>query len=197
MFQKRGIDEFVLIGLCSGADEAHSVAVLDSRVSGVIFLDAYGYGTLGFYVRHYGPRLFKLTPWKTFLKRKYSYVLSKAHKGVYKSQTEEAIYERQFPPKKEIMADLIKLVERRVNLLYIYTGSLRETYYNYRGQFKDMFRAVDFKGKVQLEYFDEADHIYTSLSARGKLIRTVCDWMLHHYTYNEESNVPPTFNRNL
>ena len=188
--KKRGVDKFVLIGLCSGADDAHSVAVVDSRVSGVIFLDAYGYRTLGFYARHYCPRLVRLTVWKRFLKQKYSSIVSRAHKGTHSSEREKVMFIREFPPKRKIIKDLTKLIKGGVNLLYIYSGGLKYAYYNYHGQFKDMFRAVDFKGKVQLEYFGDAGHTYPELGSRSNLISTICDWMVRNYTPSQEISVP-------
>ena len=56
--KKNGVCKFVLLGLCSGADDAFPVGVQDSRVAGLVLLDGYGYRTLGYYLHHYGPRLF-------------------------------------------------------------------------------------------------------------------------------------------
>ena len=197
LLARKRVHEFVLIGLCSGADEAHSVAVVDSRVSGVIFLDAYGYRTLGFYAHHYGPRLFKLTVWKNFIKRHYSSIVSRACKGTDRSQEEKAIFEREFPPKKKVKSDMEALIKRGVDLMYIYSGGVKYGYYNYHGQFKDMFRGIGFNGKVQLECFDKADHTYTSLGARSKLITTVCDWMLHHYRGDNRGSSVPSCEGNI
>src|SRR5690606_37848418 len=46
-----GIEEFILLGLCSGAYQAHESAVRDPRVVGTVQLDGYGYRTAGYYVR--------------------------------------------------------------------------------------------------------------------------------------------------
>lgn len=178
---KKGMDEFVLMGLCSGADEAHPVAVVDSRVTGAVLLDGYGYRTWGFYMRRCGPRLLNLRAWKNFLKRKYSNVSLKSREARSENDIKKQIFEREFPPKKEVEADLVKLIERGVNLLYIYSGGVKYGYYNYLGQFKAMFRSIDFQDKIQLEYFDEADHTYTLLTDRDKLITSICDWMQDHY----------------
>jgi len=90
----------------------------------------------------------------------------------------------RIPPKKDVKADLVELIDRDLNLLYIYSGGVNYQYYNYHGQFKDMFRSIDFNGKVQLEYFDEANHTYTRLADREKLMTTISDWMQTHYHIN-------------
>ena len=46
MSSARGARRFVMMGLCSGAENSHRVAVADSRVCGAVFLDGYAYPTL-------------------------------------------------------------------------------------------------------------------------------------------------------
>ena len=183
---KKGVDEFVLIGLCSGADNAHEAAVKDDRVTGAVFLDGYGYRTWGYYLHHYGPRLFRLQPWKNFLKRKCSNVIigicGKGDKGGVKGE----IFVREFPPKEKVEREIRGLVERGVNLLYIYSGGVAYHYYNYHGQFDDMFRSVDFRGRIRVEYFDKAQHTYPLLADRDKLMTCICDWMHGHYKGSQQ-----------
>ena len=169
---KKGAHDFVLIGLCSGADDAHQVAVLDSRVSGAVFLDACGYRTLGFCLRYVGGRIFKLKKWKNFLKRKY--------RSVFLGRPTDEMFGRKFQPKQKVKEELAMLIERRLNLLYVYSGGAYE-YYNYRGQFEEMFGPMDFHGRLQVEHFGEADHLYTLLEDRNKLLKTICDWIQVHF----------------
>lgn len=178
---KKGVHRFLLMGLCSGAEDAHSVAVVDSRVSGAVFLDGYGYRTWGYYLHHYGPRLFNLRTWKNFLRRKSRSVFICAPKEGYESEVRERINTREFPPKEKVTKEIQGLVERGLNLLYIYSGGVRYGYYNYHGQFEDMFRSVDSQGRIQVKYFDKAHHTYPLLADRDKLIITISDWMQAHY----------------
>ena len=73
--EKYSVDEVVLIGLCSGADNAHRTALRDPRVTGLISMDGYGYRTMGFYVRrlpHYVRRMLSLKKWRDLLARTFS-----------------------------------------------------------------------------------------------------------------------------
>lgn len=180
---RKGASKFVLMGLCSGAMDAHQVAVVDLRVSGIASLDGYTYPTWRFYLQRYGPRVFSFTGWKNFLKRKWSSVLSNGHETL----VEQSLNFRNYPPKETAKRDLEKLVERGVNLLYVYTGG-KQQFYNYRDQFKDVFRSIDFRGKFQLEYFVEADHTFSRLVHRNRLVMTICDWMQAHYWPVVEKN---------
>jgi len=92
----------------------------------------------------------------------------------------------RIPPKKDVKADLVELIERGVNLLYIYSGGIRYHYYNYCRQLKAMFRSIDFQARVETAYFDKAEHTYPSIEDRDKLMATVCDWMQAHYEESKE-----------
>jgi pimeloyl-ACP methyl ester carboxylesterase len=53
----RGIERFVLMGLCSGADTSFQLAVRDERVAGLVLLDGYAYRTPEFLARRYGEKV--------------------------------------------------------------------------------------------------------------------------------------------
>jgi hypothetical protein len=67
--RQAGCSRFVLVGLCSGAQNAHSVACTEARVAGAVFLDGYAYRTVGYKLRHYLPRLVDPARWKRLLSR--------------------------------------------------------------------------------------------------------------------------------
>ena len=56
-----GFNKFIIIGLCTGADNAHRVAVADKRVIGCVFLDGYSYPTPRFYLYKILPKVHKFT----------------------------------------------------------------------------------------------------------------------------------------
>jgi hypothetical protein len=174
MSAKNGFAEFVLVGLCSGADKVHPAAVLDSRVSGAVLLDAYGYRTWRFCLIHVARRLFNVRKWKKFF--------AQIYEKTQDNTPSEDIFPRVFPPKHEVRAQLMELMKRGVKLLYIYTGGVQK-YYNYGEQFEDMLglKKSDFQGKLQLEYLKESDHLYTLLNDRDKVLQIICDWFQTYF----------------
>jgi pimeloyl-ACP methyl ester carboxylesterase len=173
---KTGISSFVLFGLCAGADNAHNIAVMDPRIAGSIFLDGYGYPTLWFKVRDYAPGLLKPHKWIKYLKRFTGTTTPvKEYEGP-SGKTMIDVFGRNWPSKSITEQELALLVQRGVELLFVYSGGV-PVYYNYRNQFRDMFSNVDFKAKLRLEYFKNADHTYTLLEQREKLLQCVCKWM--------------------
>jgi pimeloyl-ACP methyl ester carboxylesterase len=179
---KKNISNFVLMGLCSGADNAHTVALIEPRVVGMVLLDGYSYSTTRFYIRqilfHYSRRMMDISKWNIVIKRMYE----KAKTILYwrgDQSTEQFVFTRKFPPKDELKKELCALISRGVRLFFIYTGGIG--YYNYKNQFKDSFQDCNFGDQLELEYFPDSDHMYTLKSDREKLIKRIVAWMRHTY----------------
>jgi hypothetical protein len=187
-----GVRDFVLIGFCSSADQIHPVSVSDQRVTGAVFLDGCGYRTGRFYLhylnRYAGRALHAaLEPGrlKMLIKNKFNRIRFEA--GV--SMEEDEYLSRRFATKEQARADIMQMMGRGVNLLYIYSGGVPE-YYTYRSQFEDMFglKIKEYKDKLQVEFFKDANHTYTFIEDRVKLINTIAAWMQSHYTDTKRSN---------
>jgi dienelactone hydrolase len=171
-----GAKRFILLGLCSGADNAHPVSVRDPRVVGGVFLDGFGYETTGFYLHHYWARVTDYRRWINVARRAWA----RARKlifgadeaaGVAKTKT----YVREFPPREKMEAEVQALADRGMQLLYIYTsGVLR--YLNHKRQFWAMFPKLRPAPNLRLEYYPAADHTYSRLADREWLFDTIREW---------------------
>lgn len=174
--QKKKINDFVLMGLCTGAANAHKVAVVDDRVSGGIILDGYSYPTWRFYIRRYLPAILDPVRGKNWLMRLARRISGTSQEGDVGADMVEDFGWWVLPPKSEVQKDLVKLVNRNVNLLYVFSGGQLEIY-NYQKQFVHAFPSVDFKGKLQLIFNDEADHTYSMGSDRDGLLEQISCWL--------------------
>jgi len=169
--ETEGRRRFIVVGLCSGAVNAHRAATHDGRVAGVVALDGFAWPTTGFYVRHYGPRALQPSRWVRFARRKLPVL------GVPSEETERPVlFEEEFPERAEIARDMRRLARRGCRMLYVYTGGVEE-YLNYRGQLHDCFPDVDFQGTLDVEYYRDADHTYTSLLQRHRMFDRVEGWI--------------------
>jgi pimeloyl-ACP methyl ester carboxylesterase len=179
--QNYGLSRFVLLGLCSGADNSFQTARLDERVVGAVMMDGYAYRTPGFYLRYYGPRVLSADVW---LRRVARAVVSlrryfRSPNAAIEDEplpTPAAQYVRAFPPRAEAAASLRRMIDRGVRLFFIYSAGMEE-YYNYRAQFTDAFSDVDFKGGLELAFFAEADHTFTLGRHRRALVEAIASWM--------------------
>lgn len=185
----RGVKRFVLMGLCSGADNSFQTARCDDRVVGTILLDGYAYRTRGYYARYYGRRLADPQVWARFAKR----AVARARQALARrsARVEAATgfegdapgmgnvqpqYVREFPPRREVAADLRRMIARGTKLYFGHTAGM-ELFYNYEDQLKDAFADVDFGDSLTLDYFADADHTFTELESQRRLIDAVAGWM--------------------
>lgn len=169
--EAEGRRRFIVVGLCSGAVNAHRIATSDPRVAGVVALDGFAWPTPGFYLRHYGPRALQPSRWVRFAERNIP-----ALNAPSDEPERPVLFEEEFPERADVAKDMRRLVRRGCRMLYIYTGGVEE-YLNYRGQLHDCFRDVDFQGMLDVEYYPDADHTYTMLSQRRRMFARVEAWL--------------------
>ena len=74
-------------------------------------------------------------------------------------------------------------------MLIVLTGGPLEGRQSYREQLFDALPDVPFQGWVSLEHFRDADHTFTSESARGRLQDLVLGWIK---AFPIAHNPPPT-----
>jgi dienelactone hydrolase len=170
--QRTGARRFIAAGLCAGALHAHGIAVSDPRVVGAVLLDGYAYPSLRFLLRRYGPRLASPSAIFRFARRHLSAFNGQRPAPVAKSE----ILNLAFPPQVQVSDDLRQLMDRDVQLLFVYSGNWHP-YFNYRDQLRDNFPAVPFGSRLAVEHFPEADHTYTLLADRERLFDRVVAWV--------------------
>jgi hypothetical protein len=179
---KRGIKQFILYGLCSGADAAYETALVEERVVAYSQIDPYCYRNARFYYHSYKSRIFKMKCWVSFSKRMVNKVVrfNSYFDNLQDRQGDEylesASYIRQFPPKEEIQKGLKTLIDRGVFMNIIFTGS--EDDYGYPNQYRESFKHVDFDSYLDLHYFDKATHIITHPDHQLMVVKAITDWLV-------------------
>jgi len=173
--------KFVLIGLCSGADDALASAQTDSRVQGVVLLNGYAYPfpelkfKLARLREFYLPRVFMWQKWKN----KFSRLLGGAGKSNDLTDASAASPNAiDAAEKAAIVAEVIQhLSSQGVQLFFVYNGSEHDTY-TYEGQLKDMFPELAGNDRVREAYLKEADHTFIVKADRDKLSCWLQDWFV-------------------
>lgn len=182
--EKKGATSFVLAGLCSGADMAFNVSLVDERVVGVLQLDAYAYRTRSYWIKHYGPRLLSPTAWAGLVRRKLAALRPPPVAAAAPAVAEErdvdntAVpeYRRRFPPREQVAGHLRTLVQRGVRLWFVFSGG-QEEHINHAAQYKAAFPEVDFGDCTRVDYVATADHLFTRLDDQRWLVRESVAWM--------------------
>ncbi len=175
---RRGNDRFILFGLCSGADMGFKVAGQDERVVGLIQLDPFAYRTTGYYLRHYGPKLFRPSAWVRFVSARLAKRRAAREKA---NSTEEPLeyvaaeYRRIFPPREQVEAQLRTLVGRGVHMLNIFSDGQGD-HINHGPQYAKAFPTLDFNGQLQVDYVPFAAHTFTDLGDQRRVVDTIAGW---------------------
>lgn len=174
-----GVREFVLLGLCSGADHALRMACLDPRVTGVVMLNGYKYMGLPFYLYFCRTRLLRFGRGWSFGRgiRPLWDRLSERLAATFPGRDERGVAQRfvmHIPPRQEAESKLTSLVERGVRLLFVHCGNYGG-FYRTRGS-AGKFPAAGRDGHVRVECLPESNHTFGLLSHQAKLLDAVCDW---------------------
>ena len=178
--EKKGHKEFILVGLCSGADMAFKVAQQDDRVVGLIQMDPYAYRTWKYYLHYYGPRALRVSPWINFAKRQLGKVLpaNEPESGSERVPDDFASpeYRRIFPPRDETAQGLSVLTDRSVQMLSIFTGG-QERHFNHQSQYVESFPDVNFRDLLRVVFIKESDHIFTNLDHQNMVDDEITEWV--------------------
>lgn len=176
---------FVLIGLCSGADDALYIASKRREVVGVVLLDGYAARTLKYYGKYYAPRALSLRSWWGLLRRALARLIP-GRGGDGRSAEPAALIELQEPAgRSEMRRRFAAAAEGGRRLLCIFTSDV-EDYYNHQGQLTDWLGAAG-RQSVREIYFAGAEHTYPMLSDRRRLIDSIGAWMGETY-FSAESD---------
>ncbi len=175
-----GIQKYVLVGLCSGANDTALKATTDERVVGLLNIDGVGYRTKRFYINyvfhHLLRRVLQFQRWKRLINRyKYSREQRKQGKQNQGSILTSSVAYTDWSLEQSGQ-HFEQLAKRGVRMHYIYTGGV-SGFYNYRQQFWDMFSAYDFAGMASTSYFPATDHLNMLQHHRDEVLDDVVSWV--------------------
>ncbi|MCZ6674108.1 MAG: hypothetical protein O7C75_14355 [Verrucomicrobia bacterium] len=172
----QGFTEFVLIGICSGADNALRVAVQDKRVIGCVAIDPLTKPTLTFYWRTYLRRAISLQSWKNLVRGR-SDIIKKLQKAKDVQNTPDDI-ELSRPEDfstVEALSALKSILERNARVCLVYSGGV--SYYNYLGNYKHEFHSLQKNDNFTLIFFKRANHTFTLLYNQQILMQAIAEWL--------------------
>ncbi len=176
--KQRGISRCVLVGFCSSVDAAHAVGRKGGDVAGVIYLEGYQYRTREYYLR-YARRFIDRNRWERLLRLRYPKLFGEPESLNDRSLEAERVYVRDYPSQEQFATDMRSMVERGTKLLFIYSGG--DTNYSYRNQLFDFTASADLAGKIDLEFYENADHTFFLVRDRERVMRRVSDWLVQHF----------------
>jgi len=170
-----GSSDFILFGICSGADNALATAEADPRIRGLVLVDPPAYATARSQARQSLGRTSGMQGWLRLPLRFGRWALRRIAK-LFKSPSSAAKAHtggRETPPIEEYRRQLNALAERNVRILAIYSGVLGARF-NHEDQLFETF--PELRGRVDCAFFPHANHTFTELSAQAELQALVVRW---------------------
>ncbi len=179
--------QFVVFGICTGADNAHRAMVADPRIIGAIGVDGYFYKTPQYYFNYLtkslAPRLLKFTVWqekfnilKEALKDQFNRIFSNINTLTIESTT--VPYRWDVPPKTQTAHEYKSFINDNKSTLCIFTASWP---YNYQNQHADAFPDIEFGNHIQVLYMEDAAHIFPLSESRDALTDAMSSWLLERF----------------
>jgi pimeloyl-ACP methyl ester carboxylesterase len=183
MQNTRAMRRFVLVGLCSGADNAYATAQADERVLGLVMLDPYVYPTRKTRLRFLLMRLGSPLWLARYLRRRGRRILGglrgpgeRNHaRPLAVAEPNPERYVRQEPPLAAFAAGLRRVLDRGGAVITMYTGSFLQLY-NYPRQLDDALQPFGLAGRIDCRLWPEANHTYSELPAQAQLLDTILEW---------------------
>jgi pimeloyl-ACP methyl ester carboxylesterase len=172
-----GIDKLVLVGLCSGADDALALAANNENITGLILFDGYAKTTVRYYVHYYLRRVLNLGKVGRAIRRR---IFSMENPGKPIGSTDDGVGGqlveiRNFPEPEAAVGAVKRLMQRGGSFLGVFTGDV-EAYYCYEGQLRDCLGAKEYGQAFKEIYLRNAKHTYPIHGHRQLLMRLVTEW---------------------
>lgn len=178
--RERGVTRFVLVGLCSGANHSIISASTDERIAAVGLIDPYIPRTRRYYFNHYFGRMGRAQSWRNFFRGEHPvWHWLKGRLALRRADASESSTASR-PSEREVRSFLAgaygDAAKRGVKIFAAFTADL-EAQHNYREQMVEAFPGIPLAPVLQLHYFTQADHTFSSSRERLVLIDMLVKWL--------------------
>ena len=169
----------VVVGLCSGADNALRAAARDPEVVGAVLMDPTVFRTAEWYLHRGAEHLSRPGRLPALLDHpRIARALARLRGGTAESAEAEGrpeFFYTGYRTREEVEAALQRVLARRVQLFYAFTGGWADIY-NYETQLLDNHPGLPFRGALRLRWYPEADHTYTRRALRERFFKDLLAW---------------------
>lgn len=184
--RQTGVEEYVVVGLCTGAYNALEAASADPRVKGCVLIDGYAYPTPRFTITNQTRRILQLWRWKRYLSRR----LGLNDTNSSNTQPDDVlVFQPEEMDKSEFGRRINSLTARGAYIHFVYTGFGPQPY-NYEGQLRDAFPGFD-EDRISVLFIPEATHTFTLPTHREQLVDSIVAWMAHRFDNHPVTNLRP------
>ncbi len=184
LIKRFGVRSYILMGLCSGADNAIKITAYDKSICGLVLLDAISPKDKHFYRRELLAKLSNIHKWInlpfTLLKR-LRQKLGMEH-GLY----QEMLNLRDEPWDDDVGYCFEHIAATNGRVLAVFTSQALPCY-NQHGQ---LVRALNIPGLsscCEEVFWPEAEHLYPVQVHRDRLVRNIASWGEQHLEHFKQT----------
>ena len=182
--KETGVDQFTLLGLCSGAYNAHRVAVKDERIVAAVFMDGIVFRTAGYYARRF-TRFLQFRFWRNAIKRRLFFGGRTSVDQESNTFAESEFFDSGID-KDAVVNELNLLMQRDVQMLFLYTDGYDDIVG--RSQFKEMYGLQPDDGQLQVEYYPKSEHTFRLIENRKAACTRIADWIVSRFAFPAVAN---------
>lgn len=164
---------FIVIGLCSGAHDAHLLTLADPRIVAGAYIDHYAYQTPRFKFNYWRERLLSPRRLMNVLRPLFQSKVQREKEAIIRGSDLQYFIK---PPRDVFAQNLDEFMRRNLWLLFVYTGEVQAEY-NYREQLLDGFPPLGAYQRLALSFTPGSDHTFTRAFMRRELIAIVSEWI--------------------
>lgn len=177
--QTRGIQSFILTGICSGADNAFQTACVDPRVIGIVMIDGFSFATTGYILNSYLKLLLKWRSWQRLISGK-SDILRFIKEKLKSPVTDDADQIDPYwpaPDNKQVIAGFNALAKKGVELCFIYSSG-GAAHFNYKKFYANTLKSLSQFNRIQIKVFEGTDHLFSPLYIQESLVKAIRNWVM-------------------
>ncbi|MCO5119230.1 MAG: hypothetical protein M9951_06305 [Burkholderiaceae bacterium] len=164
-------DRVMLFGICSGADDGLSAAMVEHRIVSLVMFDPPIYPDLRWRARAYAGKLRKFGL-RGGLERLLA--IRRTLAGVDVGDGDN--YGRDVPPLPVYAARLLELVNRGVGVRLVYSGSSCDDT-DFRTQCRRVLGHAGLAGRMETEFLPDVDHVVSTRESQEILVARMHAWM--------------------
>lgn len=162
-----GYRQFVVAGVCAGADIGWTIAANDPRVAGLAMIDGIAHGEGWFRLARIRDGLTRLpSRWRDWLRHVATVRAAAA------GPPRVAI--REWPARGVERRQLGAMLQRGCEVFALFTGGT--SYFRDRRQFVSTFGRMARSPAVTFDYWPDCDHDFRDPAFRAKLVDAIVDW---------------------
>jgi hypothetical protein len=166
---------FVILGLCSGADNGIKLAAVDTKIRGLVLLDPVSPRDAGFMRRRL---IASATNWRKWARLPFSLAARIRQRG-----TKEAnLGLRDLPAREDLDGCIANLMKHDGRILMVFTGHATSNY-NQAGQFARVMAVPGLNAICDEHFWPNTEHLYPVADHRERLIQVVGEWASKHLNH--------------